>query len=469
MSTRLPTCLLSITLFSAATVTHASAQTLADADLRVEPVVNGLALPTAMEFIGPDDFLVCEKDTGRLRRVTGGLIGPVVLDLPVANDVWRGLLGIAIHPRFAENGYVYLFYSRAADDGGQWLDNRVARFTWTGAALDPASETPIAVFPADAAQDNAPACEGGKILFGPDGKLYGSIGDLGRGEFGNPRIEQNTGPANSSYGGGIFRLNDDGTIPADNPFVAHENAAVQRLFAYGVRNSFGMDFDPRTDRLWDAEDGPEVYDELNYVRSGQNSGWLKIMGPDARNAAFEKNLHTAFDSDDLLMLAGAHYADPAFSFREPIGITAVAFLTGSHIPCHLQGRLLAGDTNFGRLYLFELNAARDAFVLSGAVADTVADGLAEQQSVAFGEGWGITTDLTYGPDGALYHLSLLDGAVRRIVKATPRADLDQDASVGISDLTILLEAFDISSAGDVNCDDITDLTDLAILLSEFSG
>ncbi|RMF82619.1 MAG: hypothetical protein D6744_05855, partial [Planctomycetota bacterium] len=165
----------------------------------------------------------------------------------------------------------------------------------------------------------------------------------------------------------------------------------------------------------------------------------------------------------------AHYADPAFSFREPIGVTAIAFLRGPRFPCRLQGRLLVGDTNFGRLYLFELNAARDGLALAGALADNVADNAAEREAVVFGQGWGITSDLTIGPDGALYHLSLLDGSVRRIASATPRSDLDGDASVGLADLRILLESFDRDAGGDVNCDGTTDLTDLAILLRDFGA
>jgi hypothetical protein len=406
-------------------------------------------------------------------RVTGNLAEgqtptlEVVLDLDVANDVTRGLLGIALHPDFSGNGFVYLFYSRSDTDGGAWLGNRVERFVWNGANLDPTSATAIVVFPADDDQNNTPACEGGLIRFGPDGKLWGTIGDLGRGDFANPRIEQNTGAGASSHGGGIFRLNDDGSIPVDNPFAAHEIEDVRRLFAYGVRNSFGFDWDADTGELWDAENGPEVYDEINCVRAGMNSGWLKLMGPDARDAEFEKNEHVAHDATDLLEIDGAHYADPAVSFLDPIGVTSLTFIAGARFPCDLQGRLLLGDNNFGLLYLFELNATRDGLVLDGGLADGVADNDGERDALRVGQGWGITTALAFGPDGWLYHLSLLDGALRRVGVSGATGDLNGDGSVQLDDLQTLLLAFGIDAGGDLDCDGDTDIGDLGRLLANF--
>ena len=115
-----------------------------------------------------------------------------------------------------------------------------------------------------------PNHNGGPIAFGPDGKLYGITGDLNRNE-----AEQNyqAQANNSSQVGGIYRLNDDGTVPGDNPFSGHSNADFHRWFAYGIRNSFGLTFDPATGNLWDTENGPGSYDEVNLVAPGFNSGW----------------------------------------------------------------------------------------------------------------------------------------------------------------------------------------------------
>lgn len=446
---------------------RAFAQTIDHPRLVVEPVVDGLSLPTAMEFIAPDDFLVGEKNSGCIKRATNRVVTGVVLDLPVANEATRGLLGMALHPDFAHNGYVYVFYSRAESDGGTWLENRVSRFTWTGDGLDPVSELVIARFASDAAQNTAPACEGGAIRFGPDGKLYGCIGDLGRGGFENPRVEQNSDWQVSANSGGIFRLNDDGSVPGDNPFASHADEALHRFFSYGVRNTYGLDFDPFTAALWATENGPDVFDEVNRVRAGMNSGWLKIMGPDERDALFEKNEYTAFDAGDLVQLAGSHYADPKLSFFQPVGLTALLFIDSPRFPCDLQGRMLIGDANTGQLYLLTLDAARDGFVLPPGLEDLVADSPQERQSLVFGGGWGVTTDLQFGPDGDLYQVSLSRGGVYRIRPTGPRADLSGDGVVGLADLQQLLAAFHYSAAGDLDCDGDTDLADLSALLSEF--
>lgn len=444
----------------------AQAQTLAHPRLTVEPVASGLDWPTAMALLGDDDLLVCEKNTGQVKRVTSGTVTGVVLDLPVANEATRGLLGMALHPAFVENGWVYLFYSRGTSDGGAWVENRVSRFTWDGAALDPASEFILTRFTADLDQNLAPECEGGVLRFGPDGMLYGCIGDLGRGGFENPRIEQNSSELAVANSGAIFRLRDDGGIPADNPFADHADAGLRRFFAYGVRNTYGMDFDPQSGLLWTTENGPEVYDEINLVRSGMNSGWLKIMGPNERNAVFAKNLYTPYDAADLVMLPGAHYADPKLSFLHPLGLTALTFIDSPAMPCDLQGRLLFGDFNTGRLYLAELNEARDDLRLGEGLDDRVADFELEVEPLAFGTGWGVTTDLKFGPDGALYHVSLTHGQIRRIRMTGPQADLTGDGHVGLADLQVLLIHFGLDDGGDLNCDGVTNLADLSILLSE---
>lgn len=445
----------------------ARAQMIDDSRLTVEPVVGGLSLPTAMEFIAPDDFLVGEKNSGRVKRVVNGVVTGVVLDLPVASEATRGLLGMALHPDFAANGYVYVFYSRAESDGGTWLENRVSRFTWDGAALEASSELVLARFVSDAAQNTAPACEGGALRFGPDGKLYGCIGDLGRGGFENPRIEQNSDWEVSANSGGIFRLNDDGGVPADNPFAPNADTALRRFFSYGVRNTYGLDFDPHTGALWATENGPDVFDEINRVLSGMNSGWLKIMGPDERDALFEKNEYTAYDADDLVQLPGSHYADPKLSFFQPVGLTSLVFIDSPRFPCDLQGQMLIGDANTGQLYLLALNAERDGFALPPGLDDLVADSPEERQSLVFGSGWGVTTDLQLGPDGNLYQVSLSRGGVYRIRPSGPFADLTGDGVVGLADLQRLLAAFHYSAAGDLDCDGDTDLADLSALLSEF--
>jgi glucose/arabinose dehydrogenase len=344
--------------------------------------------------------------------------------LPVNYASERGLLGIALHPDFATNGYVYLYYTRSstgADTSIQsaWLDNRVERYRWNGSAL--VEPTLIVAFPRDPTQNNGPNHNGGVILFGPDGKLYGVTGDLNRGFFSNPRIEQNTSTTAVAGVGGIFRLNPDGSIPPDNPFVSHPDRRIQHLWAYGIRNSFGIVFDALTARLWLTENGPEVYDEINLVGRGFNSGWLKIMGPDSRNATYSENGNRAYDANDLIYLPNAYYADPIFSWLQPIGVTSIVFVRSARFDAGVRDEAIVGETNNGRLYRFTMNAARNDFILTGALADRVADSVTERNLSTFGTNWGVVTDLRIGPDGYLYVVSLFANRVYRIRPVNPPA------------------------------------------------
>ncbi|MCH8977746.1 MAG: PQQ-dependent sugar dehydrogenase [Armatimonadetes bacterium] len=379
----------------------------------VETVITGASLPTTMAFIGDDEILLLEKNSGRVQHYLDGVFQGTALDLDVALDSERGLLGICLHPDFGNNGFIYLYYSLATSQGGTWLDNRAERFFWNGSTLT--FNSTIVVYPADGAQANGPNHDGGIIKIGPDNKLYIITGDLNRGGFGDPRVEQNTHVTAVAGVGGISRLNLDGSIPGDNPFSGLDiDARLRALFAYGVRNSFGAAFDPVTGRLWYTENGPNVYDEINIADTGMNSGWLKIMGPDSRNATYSRNSFTAFDAADLTILPGAFYRDPLFSWLQPIGVTAIQFLSGIKFGPAVRDRVLVGDNNTGQLFLFEPNASRDGVVPRTGTADLVADNATERNQYVVGTGWGITTDLVIGPDGYLYVTSLTQGAVYRI-------------------------------------------------------
>ncbi len=402
------------------------AQTLTDTNLTYDTVVSsGISFPIAIEFLDPADpsrFFVIEKNSGRVKLVQDGAVVSTVLDLPVNNASERGLLGIALHPEFASNGFVYLYYTRSSTGGdtsvqSSWTDNRVERYRWNGSAL--VEPTLIVAFPRDTTQNNGPNHDGGVILFGPDGKLYGVTGDLNRGYLNNPRIEQNTSTTAVAGVGGIFRLNPDGSIPPDNPFVSHSDVRIRRLWAYGVRNSFGMMFDSLTARLWMTENGPNVYDEINLVERGFNSGWLKIMGPDSRNATYQENGNQAYDAGDLVYLPNSYYADPVFSWLQPIGVTSIAFLRSARFDAGVRDTAWVGESNNGGLYQFTLNANRDDFVLTGALADRVADSVSERNLSRVGTNWGVVTDLRLGPDGYLYVVSLFANRVYRIRPVSP--------------------------------------------------
>lgn len=243
-----------------------------------------------------------------------------------------------------------------------------------------------------------PNHDGGIITFGPDGKLYVVIGDLNRnGQLQN--FPAGPVPDDTSV---IFRLNDDGTIPSGNPFVA-QGGNLAKYFAYGIRNSFGMAFDSVTGRLWTTENGPLSYDEINLVQPGFNSGWEQIMGPDARSSQ---------GIGDLFQVPGSQYSDPEFSWLNPVGPTAIVFFNSAQLGAEYQNDVFVGDINNGTLYRFKPNAARDRFVfVTPELADLVADNIQELDEVIFGLDFGGITDLKVGPDGLLYVVSLFRGKV----------------------------------------------------------
>src|SRR6266545_2361975 len=352
---------------------QAAGPSVLDPNLAVRTVVTGLNQPTTMAFLSADDILVLEKASGRVVRVVHGVIQGPVLDLAVNSASERGLLGIALHPDFPANPGVYLYWtesSTGADDGAlanvELLGNRVDRYLWNGSTLAfDRNLIRLHAFQADAGQPLRGNHNGGVVKFGPDGKLYVVIGDNGRrgwmqnlanGPFGPGQPDDQFGgpePDNAHLTGVVLRLNQDGTTPTDNPLFAagaemsgEVGANVQRIFAYGLRNTFGMDFDPLSGDLWVEENGDDSFTELNRVEPGQNGGWVQIMGPVSRLAEY-KAIETspqffglqqirwpptniADTPEDalarLVMLPGAHYSGPEFSWKFEVAPAAIGFL-----------------------------------------------------------------------------------------------------------------------------------------------
>lgn len=396
------------------------AQTVNDPALVVQPVASGLSQPTTMGFIGPNDILVLQKADGLVRRITGGVLqAAAVLDVAVDSSSERGLLGIAVDPDFAATRHVYLSYtesSTGADTNGTTpLGNRIYRYDWNGSAL----VNPVLVF--DLPATPGPNHNGGVIAFGPDGFLYGVIGDLNR----NGKLQNISSGPDPDNTGVIWRIDaTSGEGASDNPFFTPAAPAplMNRYFAYGVRNSFGLTFDPRTGWLWDTENGPNNYDEVNRVVSGFNSGWNRLMGPASRDAQ---------GTSDLWFAPGAVYRDPDFSWNATVAPTALVFPTSPLLGCATRDMLLVGDNNCSQIYRFSLTAARDTltFTSTPLSSDHVADNLGnrcadEMGEILFGGSFGAVTDLEVGPDGWLYVVSLTLGQVLRI---GPRAGAFPDA------------------------------------------
>lgn len=459
-----------------------------DRNLEVRTVVAGLITPVSLAFIGPDDILVLEKNTGQVQRVMGGVLHSTVLDLDVNFASERGLLGIALHPDFPDIPSVYLYWteSTAGMDTGvpsetPLLGNRVDRFLWDGASLTMDQN----IIQLRALQPPNPPLEtgefgnhdGGVIRFGPDGKLYIIIGDVGRrgqlqnlpeGPLGDGSPDDQFGgpePDDAHLTGAILRLNDDGSIPEDNPFFdsgasiggeAGEN--IQKIFAYGIRNSFGMSFDPLSGNLWTQENADDAFDELNLVERGSNSGWIQIMGPIDRIAEF-KAIETDETTVDpvtgttyfglqqsrwspeniadspgealsrLFVLPESRYSDPEFSWRFAVAPAGIGFLDSSALGPQYEGNLFVGASRLflegGYLFRFRLTGNRRKIAVDDPrLEDRVADNdhkfdIQESEDLLFGVNFGIGTDIQTGPNGNLFVVSLTDGAVYEIFRRTP--------------------------------------------------
>jgi aldose sugar dehydrogenase len=451
-----------------------------DPDLEVSAAATGLDMPIQLAFIGKDDMLVLEKATGRVQRVVDGEVRGPVLDLAVNSASERGLLGIALHPKFRSNGYVYLFWSESrtgADtttlDGVRLMGNRIDRFEWNGRALEfDRSILQFRAFQADADQAPRGNHNGGVLRFGPDGKLYAIVGDTGRrgqlqnlvdGPFGPGIPDDQFGgpePDDAHRTGVIVRLNDDGSAPRDNPFFrvgrtmgGEVGANVQRLFAYGLRNSFGLAFDPLSGDLWEQENGDDSFSELNRVDPGMNSGWVQIMGPASRIAQFkaietdptapQPNAPNGYfglqqvrwpptniaDTPEealarMFMLPGAAFSDPELSWKFEVAPGGIGFLDSKRLGGEYSGDLFMGGARDllegGHLFRIELSGNRSGVdVDDPRLADGVADNvhkweITESESLLFGRNFGVATDVQTGPDGHLYVVSLSKGTVYEI-------------------------------------------------------
>ena len=305
--------------------------------------------------------------------------------------------------------------------------------------------------------------DGGVIRFGGDGKLYVIFGDTGRrgqlqnltnghlGDNSSDDLFGGPGPDRAHFTGVILRLNDDGSAPSDNPFFAlgagiggDVGGNLQRTFAYGVRNSFGMAFDPVSGDLWDQQNGDDSFDELNRVTPGANLGWIQAMGPIDRVAQF-KAIEMALAPGDLqqqrwapsqiadtpdqarsrlFMLPGATYVDPKFSWKYAIAPAAIGFLRGDGLGAEYANDLFVGASrptlDNGYLLRLDLSSNRQEIASSDArLADRVADNagkfdIGESESLRFGAGFGVGTDIQTGPNGNLYVVSLSNGAVYEV-------------------------------------------------------
>jgi len=381
---------------------ESSGQVLIDPSLKVEPVFSdGLKGPTtSMAFLGPNDILVLEKNTGKVQRILNGILQEKpLLQANVSTEVELGMLGIAISKNQAGKPFVFLYYSEA-NSSGTVLGNRLYRYELVdGRLVNPLLLLNLpATSPIVGHENNH---NGGKVVIGPDKNVYVIVGDVG-GRIGNV---QNNIRGNSPDGtSGILRVTQDGKSVENGPFGSSVPNTL--YYAYGIRNSFGFDFDPVTGNLWDTENGGIDKDEINYVFPGFNSGWRKTMGMAV----------SRFDpQEDLFNFAGkAKYSDPEFVWKQTVAPTALKFLNSTKLGSQYANTIFVGDVKTGNLYNFKLDTDRKVLLLKPPLNDKVADTPDEIQSAVFGQGFGVITDIQVGPDGYLYILGIT-GNIYRIV------------------------------------------------------
>lgn len=449
-------------------------------------------------------------------------------NLPVNSISERGLLCVQLHPDFATNKYVYTYATESSTGANVKqagvtatsteltsvvpLGNRVDRWVYDATnkklvfdmniiklqALQPVDATPL--LPALPANTTLRGNHNGGIIrfekpvSGQAAKMFIIIGDNGRrGMMQNLEYGPTTGttriadvgghgpePDNRALTGVVIRLNDDGTIPTDNPFYNHsltfsgqtdaglQNEAVanlKRVYAYGIRNSFGLAVDPFTGKLWESDNGDDAMDEINVVGKGFNGGWIQFMGPKSRIADFKtietNNLTgtspnqgpslgnqnrypvsniaatTANGEGRLVNIPGATYTDPVFSWKYCVAPNAIGFVNGNGLGAKYNGNLIVGSARgnsgntaganaYGVLYRFVPNAARTGLqfadrLLTDKVADNTAKGnVAEQKSIILGTGFNIVTDIVTAPDGSLYVLGMTSAGAGNIFRITKK-------------------------------------------------
>ena len=378
-----------------------------DPNLQVELLTEGLSWPTSMAFIDDNNILVLEKEKGTIRLVSNGILQEEpVLEVGVNSMNERGLLGIAIMNKDA----VFLYYTESTQNDDQ-LKNRVYKYQWNEERL--VNPTLILDLPAIP----GPNHDGGKLIIGPDNYLYAIIGDLNH----DGKLQNVVDGPDPDDTGVILRVNPENGSPApDNPFTNNEdNLLLNKYYAYGIRNSFGITFDPITNVLWDTENGPSEYDEVNVVNPGFNSGWRQVMGPISKSDITE---------DELVNFPNSKYADPVFNWLPSLGITDIEFLNSSKLGDKYTYNIFVGDIGAltdGYLYYFEVNEDRtgirfDSSSNQAGLTDLIADNEEEMYALALGTNFGGITDIETGPDGFLYILTLDrkadgEGKIYRIV------------------------------------------------------
>ncbi|HKL62585.1 MAG TPA: PQQ-dependent sugar dehydrogenase [Woeseiaceae bacterium] len=340
-------------------------------DIEVAVVADGLSHPWGLAFL-PDGGLLVTERGGTLRIVRGGelLPDPVAGLPPIQQHGQGGLLDVALHPDYADNRLIYLSYA-GRGDGGYSTEVLRGRF-------DGQSVSDVEVIFSAVPKTNGKRHFGSRLLFGPDGKLYVSHGDRG---------DRPSAQDLSSHNGALLRLNPDGSVPEDNPFVDRDEAQPE-IWTYGNRNIQGMAL-RANGQIWTHEHGPQGGDEVNLMRAGVNYGWPVITY--GRNYGIGTKIGEGTEKEGM--------AQPVHQWTPSIAPSGMTFYDGEAFP-HWQGDLFAGSLKFGLLVRLTLDG--DEVVAEERMLDN-----------AFGR----IRAVAEGPDGMLWLLT--DERNGKLLKITP--------------------------------------------------
>lgn len=395
--------------------------TMTDPNLRVELFTAGLNFPTGMVFLDNEKIMIIEKNSGKIKLViNGSLVNEPIIDLNVANMSERGLLGIAsseknisdVNYKGKKQYNIFLFVTETdKKDGGDILGNRVYKYELINDELiNPKLLLDLPFLP-------GPSHNGGVIQIGKDNNLYIVVGDLNRknNPSGNTLAENLNSTRNPDGRGGILFVDQNGEPVGEG--ILGNTSPINKYFGYGIRNSFGIGFDPLTGNLWETENGSHFGDEINLIVPGFNGGWRQVLG---LSELYDKFKEKKFDNQTLVTFNGnGKYKDPIFMWNDTIAPTAINFIESDKLGLEYQNDLVVGSVKQGRIFHFDLNENRTDLILRTPLADRIANHDTELQNVTFGRGFGIITDVETNPfDGYLYVLSAdkNDGSIYRIMK-----------------------------------------------------
>jgi glucose/arabinose dehydrogenase len=347
---------------------HRGAAAVVPSGFTETQIVSGLASPTAMA-IAPDGRIFVCLQGGQLRVVKdGALLAQPFLTVSVNSSGERGLLGVAFDPDFANNQFVYVYYTATTPT----IHNRISRFTASGDVAVAGSETIILELDNLSTATNH---NGGALHFGLDGKLYAAVGDNANGA---------NSQTLSNLLGKMLRLNSDGTIPSDNPFVAQTSGRNQAIWALGLRNPFTFAFQAGSGRMFINDVGQNTYEEINDGIEASNYGWPATEGP-TTNPAYRAPLYS--------------YTHGSGAFNG-CAITGGAFYNPdvNQFPAEFSGKYFFADYCTGWINLFDPSTGS---------ASTFASGISAP------------VDLQVGSDGSLYYLARGSGGVIVKISYTP--------------------------------------------------